>query len=513
MTRCGCGSSCSCLIIESDSLIITGDGDQTSGYKGDLRLDPASPSPLVITPAGLSVNGTLPDLTGAITATAGSSVTAFGTENLPTANLNSGTDASSSTYWRGDGTWAIPPGSGGGSIPSLTGAINYTSGTTTTSFGTDSLPTANLNSGTGASAYTYWRGDGTWSVPGGAALSAYSAGALSGLSGNSVSSWTINIGGITGVQDVAIFKNPAGESQAYTGTAGVSLSFVIGGAPGTVGHSRTDALVIYKDPLGTPAYQVVAGTSATTGTQVPPNDATIRGAIPSGSLKFVTVVGYVTIAYGASSVSLGNLSRCLAGSLATPAVVANITERGYLPLIAGLKCYQVDNAMEQICDGTSWNNISRLLKKVTLTTAGDTISVTGIPLRDNLQMKGFFKNSGIIKPEMRLNNDSGANYSAQLSASGAAWTVITSQTTMSINPSPGAEAYSCFVKTEINNPLGDFKVTKTDSYDQYGTNATTSLNFAEYRGKWASTVQVTRVDVINTGSGDFAIGSYVEIWG
>ncbi len=307
MTRCGCGSSCSCLIIESDSLIITGDGDQTSGYKGDLRLDPASPSPLVITPAGLSVNGTLPDLTGAITATAGSSVTAFGTENLPTANLNSGTDASSSTYWRGDGTWAIPPGSGGGSIPSLTGAINYTSGTTTTSFGTDSLPTANLNSGTGASAYTYWRGDGTWSVPGGAALSAYSAGALSGLSGNSVSSWTINIGGITGVQDVAIFKNPAGESQAYTGTAGVSLSFVIGGAPGTVGHSRTDALVIYKDPLGTPAYQVVAGTSATTGTQVPPNDAAIRGAIPSGSLKFVTVVGYVTIAYGASSVSLGNL--------------------------------------------------------------------------------------------------------------------------------------------------------------------------------------------------------------
>lgn len=156
--------------------------------------------------------------------------------------------------------------------------------------------------------------------------------------------------------------------------------------------------------------------------------------------------------------------------------------------------------------GIWWEELGR----TTLGVNGDTISVTGIAARKYIRILVKVLNSGTITCVINFNGDTGTNYAIRNSANGAAdaTAVSTNIPTLTNGASPQ------FITIDIENTTAQEKYGIYSANEGSAAGAATAPNRRLGIFKWANTAaQITRVDILNTQTGDFVAGSQVVVIG
>lgn len=170
---------------------------------------------------------------------------------------------------------------------------------------------------------------------------------------------------------------------------------------------------------------------------------------------------------------------------------------------------KIDWASTGAGGGIWWEELGR----TTLSGAGDTISVTSIPARKYLKILiSTIATGGTLNHLLRFNNDTGNNYAYRGSGNNAADGTVASTGGIQLNVTTGA--YPSFAVIEVINISAQEKLTWNRLTEQNTAGAGNLPSRQDGAGKWANTgSQITRVDIVNGGTGDYAIGSEVVVLG
>lgn len=169
------------------------------------------------------------------------------------------------------------------------------------------------------------------------------------------------------------------------------------------------------------------------------------------------------------------------------------------------------NVFALMRDTEWWEELGR----TTLGSAGDTITVNNIGARRYLKVLiRLIPTGGTINALMRFNNDSGNSYAIQVSTDFGASADSVNASSLGIVTSAVSEHK--FAIVEIVNDQADEKFVISRAIER-GASSDGAGNAPDCRflfGKWDNVAaQITRIDVVNGGTGDYNTNSEVVVLG